>query len=129
VAPAAAAAKVPAPRRAAEPMGAPVVALGKVSVKGELPRPEVERVLRSRLALFRGCYESELAGNPKLKGRLVIELTIAPTGSVALADVKSSTLGGGQAEMCVGKATRDLHFKSHPGSAETIATFPLDLHR
>ena len=122
-------AKAPAPRPAAEPTGPAVAALGKVSVKGDLPRAEVERLLRARVAAFRSCYESELAKSPRLKGRMVLELTVEPTGAVSLADVKTSTLGSSDADMCVGKAARDLHFKSRPGGQPVTVTFPIELHR
>jgi hypothetical protein len=120
----------PAPRAPAptEGTGPAVAALGKVSVKGDLPRPEVERLVRGHLAAFRACYASELEKDPRLKGRMVLELTVEPTGAVSLADVKTSTLSSA-ADLCVGRAARDLHFRSRPGAPPVIITFPLDLHR
>jgi hypothetical protein len=118
----------PAPR-AAESTGPAVAALGKVSVKGDLPRPEVERLIRNRLPAFRACYATELEKDAHLKGRMVLELTVEPTGGVSLADVKSSTLASSAADLCVGKAARDLHFRSRPGAPPVLITFPIDLRR
>jgi hypothetical protein len=118
--------RAPAP---AEPTGAAMAALGKIAVKGDLPRPEVERVLRGLLPAFRACYEGELASNPRLTGRLLIDLTIGPTGAVSLVDVKTSTLGGGNAETCIANAARRVRWKARPGAPEVVATFPLELRR
>jgi hypothetical protein len=117
------------PAAPAEATGPAVATLGKVGVKGDLPRPEVERLVRGRLPAFRACYASELEKDAHLKGRMLLELTVEPTGGVSLADVKTSTLGSSAADLCVGKAARDLHFRSRPGAPPVIITFPLDLHR
>jgi hypothetical protein len=109
--------------------GPALAAMGKVTVAGDLPRADVERILKGRAGAFRSCYERELGQHPTLKGRVLLELTVAPTGSVALAEVKTSTLGGGDAEMCVGQLARDLRFKARPGAPQATVTFPIEFRR
>lgn len=126
--------KKPAAERAEAPRddgasGPAVASIGKIAVTGDLPKAEVDRLLKSRVGAFRACYERELEKHPALKGRLLLELTVAARGSVALADVKSSTLGGGEAEMCVGQLARDLRFKARPGTQEAQVTFPIEFRR
>ena len=121
--------KRPAGRTAAAPMdsaAAGTVSVSKIAVGGDVSKADAEKAVRARAAAFRACYQGELATHPKLKGRMVLELTVAARGNVALADVKTSTFGGGDTEICVGKVARDLRFPPRQGSAESTVSFAVD---
>lgn len=113
-----------APTAAVDPSGPAegVASVGKITIAGGVPGPDAERVVRGKVGAFRKCYEHELAKSPKLRGRMLLVLTVAPTGGVELADVQKSTLSSGEAEMCVAQAARDFRFpKPVDGQPATVS--------
>jgi hypothetical protein len=112
--------RAPSPAEVSDPRGQGVVALGKINVSANLPKAEAEKIVRGKVAAFKRCYESELEKNPRLRGRMIMALTVSPIGSVSLADVQKSTFGGGDAEICVAKVARDLRFPKPSGGDGSV---------
>jgi hypothetical protein len=79
-------------------------------VEGSLPRAAAEKVVRAGLPKLRAC-------NHGLAGRVVFRLTVDARGRVTLGEVVTSTLGGGDPEMCMVRAARDLKFPPAPGES------------
>lgn len=126
--------RVPRPAGSPEPQpagdsGEAIASLGKVTMSGGLAKPAVDRFLRSRLGALRACYERELTTNPKLRGRVTMELTVAPSGSVTVGVVQSSTLASGETEMCMAQASQNFRFPPSPGPGDATVVFPVDLRR
>jgi hypothetical protein len=100
---------------------------GALTVKGNLPKPDADRVVRAASAKMRACYDKEKAANPGLAGKVVFRLTVDDRGRVAVGEVVTSTLGGGDAEMCMVRATRDLKFPAAEG--ESTVEFQMSFAR
>lgn len=97
--------------------------LSALQAAGELPQAEVSGLIRGRTGALRGCYEEERAKRPALKGKVDFKLTIDRRGRVSLAEITTSTLDGGDAEMCMVQALRTLKFPAAPAGGESTATF------
>lgn len=74
----------------------------------------------------RRCYQDEgLRRNPELAGKIELELTILPTGTVDSVNVATSLAGPGQQEVttCVAYRARSWRFERGPYAVETVV-FP-----
>ncbi|MBM3323250.1 AgmX/PglI C-terminal domain-containing protein [candidate division WOR-3 bacterium] len=58
------------------------VQVGKLQVSGGLSQKSVKETIEKKLAEVRAAYLAELGSDPTLKGKLVIEFTIKPDGTV-----------------------------------------------
>jgi hypothetical protein len=100
---------------------------GGVKIEGTLPKPEAAKVVRAGAAKLRACYERERARNPGLRGRVTFRLTVDDRGRVPLGEVVTSTLGGGDPEMCMVQAARDLRFPA--GNGDSTVSFEMSFNR
>lgn len=60
----------------------PRIRFGAITISGSLPPLTVQRTVRRHYEAFRRCYESRLAANPKLEGRVVVRLVVGDDGAV-----------------------------------------------
>lgn len=97
---------------------------GRTIVNGGLKRAEISRVIRRNLPRFKFCYEKQLNANPNLSGKVSVYFTIAPTGQVARATVRESTIGERRVERCVLEVTRSLRFPRPRGGGIVVVTYP-----
>lgn len=63
-------------------------------------------VINSHMAAIQYCYQREWRKNPNLKGKVVVRFTIRPDGSVANAQILSSTLNNPAVENCILRVIR-----------------------
>jgi len=63
-------------------------------------------VINSHMAAIQYCYQREWRKNPNLKGKIVVRFTIRPDGSVANAQIISSTLNNPAVENCILRVIR-----------------------
>ncbi|NUO51070.1 MAG: AgmX/PglI C-terminal domain-containing protein [Polyangiaceae bacterium] len=97
--------------------------LGGLNLSGRRPPEAVQRIVKQNFGRFRLCYEAGLLKDPALKGKVVTEFVILPTGKVK--DVKSSgDLPNEAVKTCVQKAFASLSFEK--GEAETKVTYPIN---
>jgi hypothetical protein len=113
-------------------LGGPVKKKGKVRVgpsviKGALPKDQVERVVRRRLASIRNCYEKQLAVKPDLAGRVVVKYIISPDGAVKLSQAQDSTLDNSKVEICMAQTVRRFRFPPPEGGGIVVVTTPFML--
>jgi hypothetical protein len=111
---------LPLPRRPAKRAAAAPASgggSGGFKVEGKLAKEEVEKIVRAGMPKLRACYVAAHAKQPDLKGRVLFKLTVDHRGSVALGEVVNSTLGGGDPEMCMVQAARDLRFPRSDGES------------
>jgi len=108
--------------RAAEPHAAPA---GGMKVTGAIARNDAETVLRGARGQLMACFQKARAQAPDLQGRVTFRLSIDGRGRVPLAEVVTSTLGGGDPELCMVEALRDLKFPPSPSGGESMLTFPM----
>jgi TonB family protein len=92
------------------------------SVKPWQMRAERSIAVRRRSVLQ--CYERELIVSPKLRGKVVLRLTIAPTGRVSDASIEASTLQSDTVESCIVARARTWRAPPPPdGEAELLVPF------
>jgi hypothetical protein len=107
----------------------PRSAAGGFKIEGNISKPEAERILAVGKAKLRGCYDQEHVGNPALHGKVSFRLTVDDRGRVSLGEVVTSTLGGGDPEMCMIEALRDLKFPPPAGGGESKLSFQMAFGR
>lgn len=104
-------------------------AAGGFKIQGEIGRTEAEAVLRGARPKLDACYAKARAQASDLKGRVLFRLSVDGRGRVPLAEVVSSTLGGGDPELCMVEALRDLKFPPSASGAQSTLTFPMTFGR
>lgn len=97
----------PSPNRMVHTRERGVRIAGVTRVAGTGDRAIVRRVVRTRIAAFRGCYERAI-GERRVEGNLLLRVTIDFTGEVTAAELTSDTLGDGAVNACVIEAARAL---------------------
>jgi TonB family protein len=97
---------------------------GKTIIQGSLSKEEIGRVIRRNLARFKYCYEKQLNANPNLAGKVAVYFTIAPTGEVAQASVRETSMNDENVESCVIKVMRSLKFPKPRGGGIVVVTYP-----
>ena len=102
---------------------APSVVIGTVMANG-LPAESVQRVMRQNVGRYRQCYETGLRGNPALRGRVMVRLTIDASGSVASAEDAGSDLPDSTVTSCVFGTLGTLAFPQ-PEAGSATATVPI----
>lgn len=97
---------------------------GKTIIQGSLSKEEIGRVIRRNLARFKFCYEKQLASNPNLNGKISVYFTIDPTGGVADASVRETSMNDETVEQCAVKVMRSLKFPQPRGGGIVVVTYP-----
>jgi len=112
---------LPPDRTAARGDGGVRGAIAKLKVTGSVGRGDVERVLRAAVPKLQACRAANGAG----KGALELEVTFGDRGWVSLAEVKRSTVTGGDPQMCVVTELRALRFPKPSDGQDATASFAL----
>lgn len=97
---------------------------GKTIIQGSLSKEEIGRVIRRNLARFKYCYEKQLNANPNLSGKIAVYFTIAPTGDVASASIRETSMNDENVESCAIKVMRSLKFPKPRGGGIVVVTYP-----
>jgi TonB family protein len=77
-------------------------------------------VVRKYAAGIQFCYDNELKRSPGLDGKMVIVLTVLPSGEVHDATIQQDTLGSGRLQECV---LTQINAWKFPAIAEGTVTF------
>ncbi|NUP12729.1 MAG: AgmX/PglI C-terminal domain-containing protein [Polyangiaceae bacterium] len=86
-----------------------------------LDRETIKKVVKQNVGRIRICYDSALAKNPNLKGKLTTKFVIGPEGKVTAATTSGDIADQGVID-CVSKAFRGLTFpKPSDGKPVTIS--------
>lgn len=99
----------------------------KRSKSGKLIRPEfeIEQVFQKNKSAIYAIYNRALRKDPTLQGKVVIELTIAPSGKVTKARILSSDLNNKKLERKLILRVKSFRFK--PGNTGTVTVkYPID---
>ena len=97
---------------------------GPTIVKGSLSKSEIGRVIRRHLNRFKFCYEKELGASDGLSGKVSVHFIIAPTGEVADAKVRETSMNHEAVESCVLHVMRSLRFPAPRGGGIVVVTYP-----
>jgi TonB family protein len=95
------------------------------SDKGSRSREEIELVFDKNKGAIFALYNRALRRDPSLEGKLVLRLTIAPTGEVTFCEIVSSELGDAELEQKLVQRVKLFRFESR--DVEPITTTkPID---
>lgn len=100
---------------------------GQATVRGSLDKDVIRRTIRGHLHEVKSCYETELARDPRLGGRVMVQFTIAATGAVVESVVQSSTLNNPSVESCIVTAVRTWEFPKPLGGGIVNVSYPFVL--
>ncbi|XYI02387.1 AgmX/PglI C-terminal domain-containing protein [Sorangium sp. So ce1128] len=93
-------------------------------MSGRLPPEAVQRIVRQNFGRFRACYESGLARNPALEGRVSTQFVIGRDGSVMSATDAGSDLPDATVRSCVQRAFMGISFPQPEGGI-VMVTYPI----
>ena len=95
-----------------------------VGVQGSLSQAEIAAVVAKHLTEIRRCYEKNLINDPSLAGKIQVEWTINPDGTVAAVKTKFSSMKGGDVPGCIGGSIRGWQFPKPKGNGYVIVNYP-----
>jgi TonB family protein len=95
------------------------------SGKASRSREEIELVFDKNKGAIFALYNRALRSDPTLEGKLVLRLTIAPSGEVTFCEVVSSELGDDDLEQRLVQRVRMFRFEARDVEAITT-TKPID---
>ena len=87
----------------------------------------IRLTVRRHINEIKNCYDLELQKDHGLTGRVAVQFSVMPDGSVRTATVANSTLGNETVESCVVAAVRWWQFPAVPDRGEAIVTYPFAL--
>jgi len=105
----------------------PSVRVAKTVLDGGIDKDIIRRVVRSHLMEVRGCYNQGLVRDPNLNGRVLVQFTIGPSGSVGAAAVAESSLKDAGTGQCIAKAVKRWRFPKPTTGGSTIVSYPFVL--
>ncbi len=94
------------------------------SFAGTIDRNGVLRVIRSKQAVIRRCYEKELRFKKDLGGRVVVKFEIGENGKVLTASINESSLGDSGVESCLKNELVTWQFPEPPANSIAEVLFP-----
>lgn len=108
---------------------------GRVATKGRLSAPpsgmvrseeEIQEVLDRNKGAMYTLYNRELRKDPTLQGKLVMSITIAPTGKVTRCVILSSELGAASLEQQLVALIKRIDFGDKPGVVAVTTKIPVE---
>ena len=84
----------------------------------------VTRFIRDHIRAVQTCYETELARDPTLSGRLLLRFTIRPDGHVEQVTVPESTLGSENVAGCMRRLVDSWRFPVGPVGGSVTFAYP-----
>ena len=95
-----------------------------VGVQGSLDRAQIAAVVNKHIQEIRHCYEKNLINDPSLSGKIQVEWTINPDGTVAGVKTKFSSMKGGDVTGCIAGRIRTWQFPRPKGNGYVIVNYP-----
>jgi TonB family protein len=105
----------------------PQVRQATAEVQGALDKDIIRRIVRAHINEVRACYNTGLAKNPNLEGRVAVSFVITGTGTVGSAAVQESTVKDGEVGKCIAKAVKRWKFPKPQGGGNVIVSYPFNL--
>ncbi|MBW2703140.1 MAG: AgmX/PglI C-terminal domain-containing protein, partial [Deltaproteobacteria bacterium] len=91
---------------------------------GSVDPGPIRRVIRSKLAVFRNCYERELSKNPTLKGKITVTWVINAKGKVAKISKIESTMKSEPVINCIKAKIKSLRFPAPKDGKDRVVRYP-----
>ena len=97
---------------------------GSPIILGLLDKSLVDAVIRRNMSQIRYCYQRELTKNRSLRGKIIVQFTIAPDGSVSKTGIKSSSMGSPNVENCIAGRFKRFKFPEPKGGDVVVVSYP-----
>ena len=97
---------------------------GDVGGAGQFDQGQVTRRIRARRRAFQACYERSLRNNPTLRGKVTVQFSIQPTGTVSGARATENTTGDAGMASCVVGVVRRLRWNPGPEGGSVSYRYP-----
>ncbi|MEZ4254452.1 MAG: AgmX/PglI C-terminal domain-containing protein [Polyangiales bacterium] len=91
---------------------------------GDFDQSEVTKVIKGAQSALKRCYDTELKTNPAVKGKVVIEFTIEPTGTVSKSRAVENSSGSSSLGSCVEAAIKRLRWRKGPEGGSVTYQYP-----
>ena len=103
----------------------PIRGSGNSTGKAERTREEIETIFQKYKGAFYSMYNRALRKDPTIQGRVVIELTITPSGNVTSAKIISSVLNNKALERKIIARVKLMKFNRRDVNTVTV-NYPVD---
>lgn len=97
---------------------------GDIGGTGEFDAAAVVNMIKIRMGAIKACYERSLRQNPTLAGKVTVEFTIVPAGTVTASKVAGNTTGEDAVAQCVLATIQSLRFKPGPEGGSVVYSYP-----
>jgi MYXO-CTERM domain-containing protein len=108
-------------------MAVPGIMQGSPTVDGELDKDIIRRIVRAHVNEVRSCYNAGLARNSKIRGRVVVDFTIAGTGKVESPTIAETAITDVAVGECIAKAFGRWSFPKPQDGGSVKVSYPLTL--
>jgi TonB family protein len=105
------------------PQHPPTTAAERDSVDREI----IRGAIRPHIDEVKACYEPELAKQPGLSGRIMVQFSISSAGDVIASKLQDSTMNNPTVESCTVQAVRRWRFPKPAGGGIVIVSYPFVL--
>lgn len=95
-----------------------------VGGSGDFDASKVLEMVRSRMSAIKSCYDRALRSNPKAEGRVRVEFTIQPNGTVTNARALENTTGSDEVANCVTSTVSRFRFSDGPSGGSVTFSYP-----
>jgi hypothetical protein len=94
--------------------------------RGSLAKDAIKPVITAHLAEIRRCYVAGQKWHAGLAGRVLVQFTISPDGTVVASTTQDSTLDDGTVEYCINEAVTTWTFPK-PSGGPVVVSYPFVL--
>lgn len=97
---------------------------GDIGGTGEFDAATVVSMIKIKMGAIKACYERSLRQNPTVAGKVTIEFTIVPVGTVTAPTIVANTTGDEAVGQCVVATIQTLRFKPGPVGGSVVYSYP-----
>jgi Ca-activated chloride channel family protein len=101
--------------------------LGEISSTGRLSKEAIQKVIRTQISSMESCYQSALKRKSDLKGEVVLQITVDPSGRVSKVSLVSSKINDKLLEQSIIQKIKELNFPPSESSEKVILSLLLKL--
>lgn len=101
----------------------------EATVEGGLDRDQIIAVINRNKGQIIYCYEKGLQAQPSIGGRVSVDFTIGPNGTITTAKVAQTSLGSKYVENCMIAKMKTWQFPKPVGKVNVDVLYPFELAR
>ena len=101
----------------------------EATFEGGLDRDQIIAVINKNKGQIIYCYERGLQAQPSIGGRVAVDFTIGPNGTITNAKVAQTSLGSKFVENCMIAKMKTWQFPKPVGKVNVDVLYPFELAR